>query len=142
MIKMLSGYRVRAQIESGSKEVRAEPFANQFAAGNVKIVKMGDPVKDAWIEAYVAELLAFPGSPIKDQVDATSGAYTALQRYNAEQNINGADIGSPISTGRDTSSYTGIDDIGVSPDRDTHSGWDNISPDAVGEGYDRGGSLW
>jgi predicted phage terminase large subunit-like protein len=50
MIKMLAGYRVRAQIESGSKEVRAEPFAAMCAGGCVKIVKIvktGDPARDA-----------------------------------------------------------------------------------------------
>jgi predicted phage terminase large subunit-like protein len=87
MKKMLAGYSVRVEIESGSKEVRAEPFASMYSTGCVKIVKTGDLVKDAWIEPYVAELLAFPGSPVKDQVDATSGAYTALGDANSDLHL-------------------------------------------------------
>ena len=94
MIKMLAGYRVGAKLETGSKETRAEPFQAQCAGGNVKIVKTGDPVKDAWIEPYRAELLAFPGSPVKDQVDASSGAFAELQRLHANYVPQG-DIGGP-----------------------------------------------
>ena len=110
MIKMLSGYRVRATIESGSKEVRAEPYASMWAGGCVKIVKTGDRVKDAWIEPYVAELLAFPGSPVKDQVDASSSAFLALQGPNVD-NRNGVEIGIH-SSGREDIGGVGL----ASPD--------------------------
>ena len=101
MVKMLAGFNVRARPESGSKETRAEPFAAQMAAGNVKLVKTGDGAKDAWIDAYVAELLQFPGSPVMDQVDASSAAFAALQAIDFIDQRNGVDIGSPYSSGRD-----------------------------------------
>jgi predicted phage terminase large subunit-like protein len=135
MIKMLAGYRVRAQIESGSKEVRAEPFAAMCAGGCVKIVKTGDPAKDAWIEPYIAELLAFPGSPVKDQVDASSSAFLALQSV-AQDNRNGDIGGPPISTGVEYGSQNSIDDIGRNPDADQHSYPDDRdeSNDGFGDG--------
>jgi predicted phage terminase large subunit-like protein len=135
MIRMLAGYRVRAQIESGSKEVRAEPFAAMCAGGCVKIVKTGDPAKDAWIEPYVAELLAFPGSPVKDQVDASSSAFLALQSV-AQDNRNGDIGGPPISTGVEYGSQNSIDDIGRNPDADQHSYPDDRdeSNDGFGDG--------
>jgi predicted phage terminase large subunit-like protein len=135
MIKMLAGYRVRATIESGSKEVRAEPFAAMCAGGCVKIVKTGDPAKDAWIEPYVAELLAFPGSPVKDQVDASSSAFLALPSV-AQDNRNGDIGGPPISTGVEYGSQNSIDDIGRNPDADQHSYPDDRdeSNDGFGDG--------
>jgi predicted phage terminase large subunit-like protein len=79
MVKMLDGWLVRAVPESGDKLTRAEPFQAQAAQGNVKIVQA--PGADAaWIGPFLDEISAFPGSPTKDQVDACSGAYAALQR--------------------------------------------------------------
>jgi predicted phage terminase large subunit-like protein len=65
MIKMLAGYKVRAQPETGDKITRAEPFQAQCSAGHVKVVKTGDPAMDAWIQPYLDELVAFPGSPLR-----------------------------------------------------------------------------
>jgi predicted phage terminase large subunit-like protein len=135
MIKMLAGYRVRATIESGSKEVRAEPFAAMYSTGCVKIIKTGDPVKDAWIDPYVAELLAFPGSPVKDQVDASSSAFLALQSV-AQDNRNGDIGGPPISTGIEYGRQNCIDDIGPNPDAGMRSydGDRDESNDGYGDG--------
>ena len=72
MIAMLAGYIVRAVPETGDKETRAEPFANQCEAGNVYLVK-GD-----WNQDYIDELCQFPGGSFKDQVDASSGAFGRL----------------------------------------------------------------
>jgi predicted phage terminase large subunit-like protein len=74
MIAMLAGWIVRAEPETGDKETRAEPFANQCEAGNVYLVK-GD-----WNTDYLDELCLFPGSSFKDQVDASSGAFGRLTR--------------------------------------------------------------
>jgi len=73
-VAMLAGYTVGARPErgDGDKFMRAEPFANQCEAGNVSIV-MGD-----WNEAYLDEMCAFPSGTLKDQVDATSGAFARL----------------------------------------------------------------
>lgn len=70
---MLVGYNPHTQIESGDKITRAEPFAAQAQAGNVKIVE------GLWNEDYLRELAAFSeGARFKDQVDASSGAFGAL----------------------------------------------------------------
>lgn len=70
---MLAAYNVHTEPESGDKITRAEPFAAQAQAGNVKILD------GEWNEAYLRELAAFSeGAKFKDQVDATSGAFGAL----------------------------------------------------------------
>ena len=82
---MLDGYAVRAQRETGDKITRAEPLAAQAGAGNLKIVKTGDPARDSWIEPFLAEILAFPRSQVKDQVDALSAAYVTLNRCASQE---------------------------------------------------------
>jgi predicted phage terminase large subunit-like protein len=71
-VRLLAGYAVYADRVTGSKEVRAEPFAAQAEAGNVRILR------GAWKGAYLDELLAFPSSRFSDQTDATSGAFNRL----------------------------------------------------------------
>lgn len=77
---MMAGFRVREDIPSGSKDTRAEPWADQLAAGNVYIVDDG-----TWpVHEYVDEHLGFrpePGKRVggyKDMVDASSGAFNLL----------------------------------------------------------------
>jgi predicted phage terminase large subunit-like protein len=70
--RLLAGYVVRSKPETGSKTVRAAPFAAQVEAGNVKLVR-GD-----WIPDFLAELDMFPNGSHDDQVDAASGAFHAL----------------------------------------------------------------
>lgn len=72
MISMLAGWTVNAEPESGDKATRAEPFSAQCEAGNVFLVQ-GD-----WNEPYLDELCLFPGGAVKDQVDASSGAFGRL----------------------------------------------------------------
>jgi len=72
LIRMLAGYSVHANRATGSKEVRAEPFAAQCEVGNVVLVK------GEWNSAWLDEVLTFPSGQHDDQVDATSGAFTAL----------------------------------------------------------------
>lgn len=72
LIKMLIGYNVRAYIESGNKEQRAEPLSAQAEAGNVSLVQ-GD-----WNEAFLDELCMFPNAAHDDQVDGASGAFDML----------------------------------------------------------------
>jgi len=71
-VKMLAGYRVTAQPETGDKVTRADPFASQCQAGNVFLIEGG------WNETYLDELCMFPGGTFKDQVDASSGAFGKL----------------------------------------------------------------
>lgn len=78
LVMLLSGFRVRATPESGDKVVRAEPLSAQAEAGNVDILRTGDPAKDAWIEPFLDEVTTFPGSQFKDQTDAASRAFHEL----------------------------------------------------------------
>ncbi|RAI33739.1 terminase [Rhodoplanes serenus] len=76
MVKMLAGWNVHAEPESGDKVTRAEPFSAQCEAGNVYLVE------GAWNDAYLDELCLFPGGSNKDQVDASSGAFGQLIQKN------------------------------------------------------------
>lgn len=68
--KLLHGFVARSSPETGSKEDRARPFAAQVGMGNVALVR------GPWNEAFLKEFEAFPVGAYKDQVDATSRAYS------------------------------------------------------------------
>lgn len=70
--RKMQGVDFRFSTESGSKEVRAEPFAAQVNAGNVRMVKAG------WNEALIHELRSFPRGAHDDMVDALSRAYNEI----------------------------------------------------------------
>lgn len=72
LIAMLAGHVVIATPESGDKVARAEPFAAQCEAGNVKILE------GAWNDEYFDEVEAFPAGKLKDIVDASSRAFNEL----------------------------------------------------------------
>jgi predicted phage terminase large subunit-like protein len=72
LAKLLHGYPCRFTPETGSKEDRARPLAAQAEAGNVRLVRA------PWNGAYVSEMAMFPGGSWRDQVDASSRAYSAL----------------------------------------------------------------
>jgi predicted phage terminase large subunit-like protein len=71
-IRNLAGFRVFADRVTGSKEVRAEPFAAQVQGGNVKLVA------GEWQIALLDEMESFPNGKYRDQVDACSGAFNRL----------------------------------------------------------------
>jgi predicted phage terminase large subunit-like protein len=71
-IKNLSGFKIRAERPSGDKATRAEPYAVQVEAGNVKLVK------GAWNRDYIEEHKTFPVGKYKDQIDAASQAFNKL----------------------------------------------------------------
>jgi len=75
-IKFLSGFDVAAVPETGSKEVRAEPMAAQWQAGNFGVL-IGN-----WNENYFSQLESFPASKYKDMVDASSMAFAELELKN------------------------------------------------------------
>lgn len=79
LIKLLVGYPVKAVRESGDKVQRADPFASQWQAGNVRLVR-GD-----WNDDFLDELEAFPFGAFKDQVDASAGALSELALSFGEQ---------------------------------------------------------
>jgi predicted phage terminase large subunit-like protein len=72
IVRALAGFVVHADPVRGDKISRAEPFAAQCEAGNVKLVR------GAWNRAYLDELCDFPYAAHDDQVDASSGAFKYL----------------------------------------------------------------
>jgi predicted phage terminase large subunit-like protein len=71
-IRNLAGYKVFADKVTGSKEVRAQPFAAQVQGGNVYLVAGG------WQADLLDELESFPSAKYRDQVDACTGAFNRL----------------------------------------------------------------
>ena len=71
-IRNLAGYRVYPDKVTGSKKVRAEPFAAQVQNGNVSLVA------GHWVQNFVDECEAWPNAKFKDQVDAAAGAFNKL----------------------------------------------------------------
>lgn len=74
-VRMLAGFTAEADKVSsaeGSKVVRADPFAAQWQAGNVRLVQA------SWNRAYLDEHEHFPAGKYKDQVDASSGAFNKI----------------------------------------------------------------
>ncbi|MFC2248748.1 phage terminase large subunit [Labrys portucalensis] len=74
---LLAGWTLTAEPETGDKITRAEPFAAQCKLGNVYLLA------GEWVDPYLDELCLFPGSALKDQVDASSGAFGQLVRNKA-----------------------------------------------------------
>jgi predicted phage terminase large subunit-like protein len=72
IVRLLAGFSVHADRVHRDKVSRAEPFAAQCEAGNVKLVR------GPWNSAYLEELCDFPYGAHDDQVDASSGAFGAL----------------------------------------------------------------
>lgn len=71
-VRNLAGYSVEAERPTGDKAVRAEPFAVQVEAGNVRMVRA------EWNQAYIDEMKTFPVGKYKDQMDASGGAFNKL----------------------------------------------------------------
>lgn len=77
--RVLAGFTVRGLRETGDKITRAGPVSSRCEHGQVAIV-IGE-----WNNEFFSELEAFPEGKSrtkKDQVDALSGAYTALFNQN------------------------------------------------------------
>jgi predicted phage terminase large subunit-like protein len=71
-IAMLAGYPAKADKVSGSKEIRAEPYAAQQQAGHILVF-------DApWTQPFIDEHEPFPNGKYKDQVDSAAGAFMKL----------------------------------------------------------------
>jgi predicted phage terminase large subunit-like protein len=71
-IRMLAGWKVRADRVTGNKEDRAQPYAAQVQAGNVLLLA------GEWNRAFLDEHEMFPAGKFKDQVDAASGAFNKV----------------------------------------------------------------
>jgi predicted phage terminase large subunit-like protein len=71
-IRSLAGYRVFPDRVTGSKQVRAEPFAAQVQAENVFLVE------GHWVRGFLEEAECFPYGKFNDQIDAAAGAFARL----------------------------------------------------------------
>lgn len=88
--QLLAGFNVRFSPETGDKTQRADPVSAQAEVGNVKIVRTGDPAKDAWIDPFLEEITLFPTGTYKDQTDALSRAFGELLKPAASAPIVGS----------------------------------------------------
>ena len=81
-IKMLSGFSVNIERESGSKETRAEPFSAQWIG--VKGAEKGNVfvLNAPWTSAYLAQMDGFPDRKFKDMADASSTGFLELEKMN------------------------------------------------------------
>lgn len=73
-VQALSGWPVFTRNVTGDKITRAEPFAAQWQAGHVEVVRA------PWNEAFFGELEAFPEGGHDDQVDAAAEGFYGLPR--------------------------------------------------------------
>lgn len=73
-LRNLAGFPVETNRATGSKEVRAMPFAAACEAGLVDIER------GAWNRDFLDELCGFPTGKHDDQVDAASDAFNYLSR--------------------------------------------------------------
>lgn len=75
-IKMLSGFSVVFERESGDKQTRAEPLAAQWQHGNVEVLIA------PWNDMYFNQLEQFGGEDVRhdDMVDASSNAFNELEK--------------------------------------------------------------
>jgi len=72
IVQHLAGFTVHGYSVRGDKLTRANPWAAQTEAGNVKLVN------GPWVEAFLDECEWFPEGGHDDQVDASSGAFGML----------------------------------------------------------------
>lgn len=74
-VKFLVGWPVIKDIETGDKETRAQPFASQWQAGNV------DVVRGAWNSEYFHQMEGFVTPGIHDDaVDASAGGFAKVNK--------------------------------------------------------------
>ena len=71
-VNNLSGFDVKKESVSGSKQLRATPFATQWQNGFI------DVLVAPWNEDYFSQLESFPESKHDDMVDASSDAFNEL----------------------------------------------------------------
>lgn len=72
LVRQLAGYNVKTSPDTGSKSIRAMPFAAQVNVGNVLMLKA------EWNAALISEMRMFPNGTHDDQVDACTRAFNHL----------------------------------------------------------------
>ncbi len=78
LVRALAGYNVNADLAHKDKVSRAEPFAAQVNAGNVRMLR--DSAADRWNAAFLDVLRVFPFGKFDDDADAAAGAFNKLAR--------------------------------------------------------------
>jgi predicted phage terminase large subunit-like protein len=76
LVRMLAGYVVVVETETGSKIVRAGPLSAQAEAGNIKLVD------GPWVTEFLDEIEVFPAGKHDDQVDAAASAFNVIAANN------------------------------------------------------------
>lgn len=71
-IRLLTGFNIKTIPVSGSKELRATPFAAQWQNGNIEVL-----IAD-WNDCYFSQLESFPQSKHDDMVDSSADSFTEL----------------------------------------------------------------
>ena len=71
-IRNMAGFNIKSERATGEKSVRAEPYAVQVEAGNIKVLRA------EWNSDFVDEHKTFPVGKYKDQIDAASGAFNKM----------------------------------------------------------------
>jgi predicted phage terminase large subunit-like protein len=71
-VQMLAGFNVFKDRVKGNKELRAEPYAAQVQAGNIRLLD------GKWNRDFLDEHETFPNGKFMDQVDAAGGAFAKL----------------------------------------------------------------
>ena len=74
-VKKLAGFAVKTERVTGSKILRATPFATQWQNGNVEVVAAD------WNDMYFSQLEFFPESKHDDMVDASADAFVEAAEY-------------------------------------------------------------
>lgn len=69
-VRNLAGFIVIVDRPTGDKETRAYPFSVQLNNGNVHV-----PARAPWLQDWENEMVLFPASKRKDQVDSGSAAF-------------------------------------------------------------------
>lgn len=72
-VRMLRGFAVIVDKPTGEKTLRAQPLASQVNDGQLYVLENAP-----WLPAFVDEMLHFPESTYKDQIDAASGAFNLM----------------------------------------------------------------
>jgi predicted phage terminase large subunit-like protein len=72
IVRLLAGYPIQTEMARQDKTTRADPFADQCEAGNVRVFEA------PWTAVYRDELCAFPNGKKDDQVDGSSGSFSKV----------------------------------------------------------------
>lgn len=79
-LKLLSGFSVNIERESGSKETRAEDLSTQWIG--IKGAEKGnvDVLNAPWTQSYLAQMDGFPDRKFKDMADASATGFIELEK--------------------------------------------------------------